>query len=57
MKDEIKPGDHVTVSGTVIKIDDRYGHIIFVTKSGLEIYVNPVDVQTHKPMKPMEEKK
>jgi hypothetical protein len=50
-KDEIKPGDHITVSGTVIKIDDYYGHIIFVTTSGLELFVNSLDIQTHKPMK------
>lgn len=48
-KDDIKPGDHITVSGTVIKID-YYGRIIFVTTSGLELFVNPLDIQTHRPM-------
>lgn len=49
-KDDIKPGDHITVSGTVTKIDDYYGRIIFVTTSGLELFVNPLDIQTHRPM-------
>lgn len=47
---EIKPGDHVTVSGTVRRVNHDYCHISFVTKSGLEIFVNPVDIQTHRPM-------
>ena len=50
LTNEIKPGDHITVSGVVKRIDDYYNCIFFVTKSGLELFVNPLDIQTHRPM-------
>lgn len=48
-KDEIKPGDHVTVAGTVKHVD-ALGTMSIVTKSGFVINANPQDIQTHRPM-------
>ena len=48
-KDEIKPGDHITVSGVVTKVATEC--IEIKANSGRKIWVNIDDIKTHKPMK------
>lgn len=49
-KDEIKPGDHITIAGTVDYID-KYGTMSITTKSGYAINAKLEDIQTHRPAK------
>lgn len=54
-KDEIKPGDHITIAGTVKHVD-AFCTMSIVTKSGFVINANPQDIQTHRPMKEREQR-
>ncbi len=49
-KDDIKPGDHITVAGVVTEVN-FIGLITIKTKSGWEFTFDPKDIQTHRPMK------
>ena len=47
---EIKPGDHVTVAGTVVEFEIN-NFMKVRTQSGRTFIVNREDIQTHRPMK------
>ena len=48
MKDEIKPGDHVTIAGEVTAIEN--GCLLVTTKTGTAFWIEAKDIKTWRPM-------